>query len=167
MFHNPFLDRFFLRTAKTLCSDCALTISDIGDIKSPNGFFHQTKKRYREENGRATFFDFVTWAAEKSDKVENYRFLENCSMKFAENQQRKSVLNILSLPIMKKFKIGSKNFQFFFDFTCADRKKIYLNNFRTLASSLAPRMPSPIICNSSMTQQLIQGPVPTMAQETI
>ena len=92
-------------------------------------FFPSNRKRNREENGRAIFFDFVTWSAEEPDKVENYRFLENCSMEFAENQQKKSVFNILSPPIMKNFKIGSENFRIFFDFTCADRQNFQKIDF--------------------------------------
>ena len=120
---NLCLRSLFFRWTVTLCSDCALTISDIA-----KRFFPSNRERNREENGRATFFDFVTWAAEESDKVENYRFLENCSIEFAENQQ-KSVFNIFSPPIMKNFKIGSENFRIFFDFTCADRQNFQKNRF--------------------------------------
>ena len=52
-------------------------------------------------------------SAEKPDKVENYRFLENCSMEYAENHQKKSVLNTLSPPIMNNYKIGSANLRIF------------------------------------------------------
>ena len=65
----------------------------------------------------------------EAGKVENCRFLENCSMEFAENQQKKLVLNILSPPIMKNFEIGSENFRIFFDFTCADRQNFQKNRF--------------------------------------
>ena len=34
-------------------------------------------------------------------------------MKFAENQRKKSAFNILSVPIMKNFKIGSENLRIF------------------------------------------------------
>ena len=69
------------------------------------------------------------WATEESDKVENFRFLENCSMEFAENQQKKSVFHILSPPIMKKFKIGSESSRIFIDFTCAERQNFLKNRF--------------------------------------
>ena len=72
--------------------------------------------------GRDRFFDFDHGHVTEAGKVENGRFLENCPMNFAENQQKKSVFNILSPQIMKNFKIGSENFRIFFDFTCADRQ---------------------------------------------
>ena len=31
---------------------------------------------------RNEFFGFVLWSAKESDKVENYRFTENCSIEF-------------------------------------------------------------------------------------
>ena len=43
-------------------------------------------------------------------------------MKLAENQWKKSVLNILSPPIIKNFKIGSEKHADFLDFTCADKQ---------------------------------------------
>ena len=39
-----------------------------------------------EKNVRNRFLSFVTWSAEESDKVKNYRFLENCWMDSDENQ---------------------------------------------------------------------------------
>ena len=53
------------------------------------------------------------WATEELDKVENFRFLENCSMEFAENQQKKSVFNIFYLQLWKTSKSGVKIFGFF------------------------------------------------------
>ena len=67
-------------------------------------------------NCRERFFDLDHGHVTEADKVENYRFLENCSMKFAENQGKKSVLNLLLPPIIKNFKIGSENFPIFFRF---------------------------------------------------
>ena len=75
-------------------------------------FFPTNEGRNREKK----------WSAEQPDKVENYRFLENCSLEFAENQREKSVFNILSPPIIKNFKIESENLRIFFDFICADRQ---------------------------------------------
>ena len=118
------LGHFFFRSSQTLCSDCVLTISDIA-----KRFFPSNRKTNCKETGRSTFLDFVTWLAEESDKVENYRFLENCSMELAENQQKKSVFNILSSPIIKNFKIGSENLRIFFDFSCADRQNFQKNGF--------------------------------------
>ena len=92
-------------------------------------FFPTNRERNREKNVRDRFLNFVTWSAEESDKVENYRFLENCSMEFAENQGKKSVFNILSPPIIKNFKIGSENLPIFFDFTCADRQNFQKIDF--------------------------------------
>ena len=50
---------------------------------------------------RDRFFNFDLGHVTEAGKVENCRFLENWSMKFAENRQKKSVLNILSPPIKK------------------------------------------------------------------
>ena len=63
---------------------------------------------------RDRFFDFDPGHVREAGKVENCRFLENGPMEFAENQQKKSVFNILSPQIMKNFEIGSENFQIFF-----------------------------------------------------
>ena len=104
----PSLGHFFFRSTVTLCSDCALTISDIA-----KRFFPSNRERNREENGRATFFDFVTWAAEESDKVENYRFLENCSMDFDENQAAWSLFDTLSAQNIKSAKIKICKHRFF------------------------------------------------------
>ena len=62
---------------------------------------------------RDRFFDFDLCHVTEADKVDNCRFLENCWMEFAENQ-RKSVSDVLSPPIIKNFKNGSKNLPFFF-----------------------------------------------------
>ena len=94
------LGRFFYRTAKTLCSDCDLTILDID-----KRFFAFNRERNKEKSVRATFFDFVTWAAEEPDKVENYRFLEICSMDFDENQAAWLLFNTLSAENIKSEKI--------------------------------------------------------------
>ena len=114
----------FFRRTQTFCKHCAVTISDI-----VMRFFPTNGERNREKNVRDRFLNFVTWSAEESDKVENYRFLENCSMKFAENQQKKSVSNILSPSIIKNFKIGSENLRIFFDFTIADRQNFQKIDF--------------------------------------
>ena len=97
---ESFLGHFFFRSTVTLCSDCAFTISDIA-----KRFFPSNRKRNGEENGRATFFDFVTWSAEEPDKVENYRFLENCSMDFDENQAAWSLFDTLQAENIKSAKI--------------------------------------------------------------
>ena len=68
-------------------------------------------------NDRDRFFDFDHGHVAEAGKVENYRFLENCSIEFAENQQNKSVFNILTPSVMKNCKIVSENFRIFFDFT--------------------------------------------------
>ena len=94
--------------------------------------FSNQRIKEQRKNVRDRFLNFVTWSAEESDKVENYRFLQNYSMKFAENRGKQLVFNILSPPIIKNFKIGSENFPIFFDFTCADRqnfKKSIFSNF--------------------------------------
>ena len=101
--------RFFFRRTQTFCKHCALTISDI-----VMRFLPTNGERNREKYVRDRFLHFVTWSAEESDKVENYRFLENCSMEFAENRREKSVFNILSPPFIKNSKIGSENFRIFF-----------------------------------------------------
>ena len=69
------------------------------------------------------------WPSEESDKVENYRFLENCSIEFAENQQKKSVFNILSPSVMKNCKIVSENFRVFFRLYNVQIGKIFKNRF--------------------------------------
>ena len=60
-------------------------------------------------SGRDRFFDFDHGHVTEAGEIENYRFLENCSKEFAENQRKKSVFNIISPPIMKNFKIGSES----------------------------------------------------------
>ena len=65
------------------------------------------------ELGRDRFFDFDHGHVTEVGKLEIYRFLENCSMEFTENQGKKSVFNILSPPIIKNFKIGSENLPIF------------------------------------------------------
>ena len=65
-------------------------------------------------SGRDRFLDFDHGHVTEAGEVENYRFLENCSKEFAENQRKKSVFNILPSPIMKNFKIGSESLQIFF-----------------------------------------------------
>ena len=87
---------FFFRSTVTLCSDCALTISDIAKRFFPSN---------REKNVRNRFFNFVTWSAEKPDKVENYRFLENYSMDFDENQAAWSLFDTLSAQHNKSAEI--------------------------------------------------------------
>ena len=46
---------FFFRLTQTLCSDCALIISDVG-----KRFFAFNRKRNIENSVRAIFLDFVT-----------------------------------------------------------------------------------------------------------
>ena len=48
----------------------------------------------------------------ESNKVENYRFLENCQMEFAESRRKKSVSKVLSPRIIKN---GSENLPIFFN----------------------------------------------------
>ena len=86
---------------------CALTISDIA-----KRFFTSDRKRHREENGGANFFDFVTLAAEESDKVENFRFLENRSKDFDENQAAWSLFDTFQAENIKKAKIKLKKIDF-------------------------------------------------------
>ena len=78
--------------------------------------FPSNRERNREENRQATFFDFVTWAAEESDNVENYRFLENCSMDFDENQGTWSLFDTLSAENIKSAKIKISKNRFFENF---------------------------------------------------
>ena len=62
---------------------------------------------------RDRFFDFDLGHVTEAGNVENCRFLENWLMEFAENQQKKSVFNIVRPPFIKKFKIGSENLPIF------------------------------------------------------
>ena len=73
-------------------------------------------ERNREKNVRNRFLNFVTWSAEESDKVENYRFLENCSMEFDENQAAWSLFDTLSVENIKNAKIGIRKNLFFENF---------------------------------------------------
>ena len=68
-------------------------------------FFPTNGGRDREQNVRDRFFDFVAWSAEEPDEVENYRFLENCSMDFDENQATWSFFDTLSAENIKSAKI--------------------------------------------------------------
>ena len=95
-------------------------------------FFWIQQRKEQKKSVRATFFDFGLWKVEESDNVENYRFLENCSMEFAENQQKKSVSKVLSPPIIKTINIGSENLPIFFDFICADRQNFQKIDFLKL-----------------------------------
>ena len=63
-------------------------------------FFATDRKMNYLVNDRDRFFDFDHGHVAEAGEVENYRFLENCSIEFAENQQ-KSVFNILSPSVMK------------------------------------------------------------------
>ena len=96
----------FFSWIQTLCSDCALTISDVD-----KRFFTFNRERNKKKSVRATFLDFGLWTVEESDKVENYRFLENCSMKFDENQRSQFWCPFLCDN--RKLQIGSENFAFF------------------------------------------------------
>ena len=89
-------------------------------IFQPTEKVEEKKRTTTRRTVRDRFLNFVTWSAEESDKVENYRFLENCSMEFAENQRKKSVSKVLSPPIKKTINIGNENLPIFFDFTCVD-----------------------------------------------
>ena len=66
-----------------------------------------------EKNVRNRFLSFVTWSAEESDKVENYRFLENCSMDFNEIQAAWSLFDTLSAENIKNAKIKIRKNRFF------------------------------------------------------
>ena len=50
----------------------------------------------RNLNVRDGFFDFDIWAAEESDKVENYRFLESGPYDLDENLPHRTTLDGLS-----------------------------------------------------------------------
>ena len=52
-------------------------------------------------NRRDRFFDFDLGHVTEAGKDENYQFLENYPMEFPEIRRKKSVFNILSLPIKK------------------------------------------------------------------
>ena len=79
-------------------------------------FFPTNRGRNREKNVRDRFLNFVTWSAEESDKVENYRFLENCSMDFDENQAAWSLCDTLSAENIKSAKIKIRKNGFFENF---------------------------------------------------
>ena len=64
-------------------------------------------------NDRDRFFDFDHGHVAEAGKVENYRFLENCSIEFAENERKKSFFNMLSPPILKNMEIESENLTIF------------------------------------------------------
>ena len=76
-------------------------------------FFPTNGEKNREKNVRYRFLNFVTWPAEESDKVENYRFLENCSMDFDENQAAWSLFDTLSAENIKSAKIKIRKNGFF------------------------------------------------------
>ena len=94
------LGNFFFRTTKICSINCGLTIIDIH-----KRFFATNIKRNGAKSLRATFFDFVPWTVEESDKVENYRFLEICSIDFDENQAACLLLDTLSAENIKSAKI--------------------------------------------------------------
>ena len=52
------------------------------------GHFQSKDKQKEKKNIRSQFSNFVTWSADESEVVENYRFLENSSINFNENQAR-------------------------------------------------------------------------------
>ena len=79
-------------------------------------FFPTNGERNREKNVRGRFLNFVTWSAEESDKVENYRFLENCSMEFDENQDAWSLFDTFSAENIKNAKITIRKNRFFENF---------------------------------------------------
>ena len=56
-------------------------------------------------NCRDRFFDFDHGHVREAGKVENYRFLENCSMDFDENQAAWSLFDTLSVENIKSAKI--------------------------------------------------------------
>ena len=56
-------------------------------------------------NGRDRFFDFDHGHVTEAGKVEIYRFLENCSMDFDENQAAWSLFDTLSAENIKSAKI--------------------------------------------------------------
>ena len=78
---------------------------------------------------RDRFFDFDLGHVTEAGKVENCRFLENCSTEFAQNQQKKSVFNILSPSIIKKIQNREWKFPDFFDFTLCRGAKLKKNRF--------------------------------------
>ena len=80
-------------------------------------------------NERDRFFDFDHGHVAVAGEVENYRFLENCLIEFAENQQKKSVFSILSPSVMKNCKIVSENFRVFFRIYNVQIGKIFKNRF--------------------------------------
>ena len=79
-------------------------------------FFQTNGGRNREKNVRDQFLNVVTWSAEESDKVENYRFLKNCSMDFDENQAAWSLFDTLSAENVKSAKINIRKNRFFQNF---------------------------------------------------
>ena len=78
--------------------------------------FPTNEVRNREKYVRDRFLNFDTLSAEESDKVENYRFLENCSMDFDKNQAVWSVFDSLSAEIIKSAKIKIQKNRFFENF---------------------------------------------------
>ena len=79
-------------------------------------FFPTYREMNREKNVRDRFLNFGTWSAEEPEKVENYRFLENCSMDFDENQAAWSFLDTLSAENIKSAKIKISKNRFFENF---------------------------------------------------
>ena len=63
--------------------------------------------------GRDRFFDFDHGHVREAGKVENYRFLENCSMDFDENQAAWSLFDTLSVENIKSAKIKIRKNRFF------------------------------------------------------
>ena len=103
--------RFSFRLTITPCKDCVRTISGI-DLR----FFAINRKRNWEKNVRGRFLNFVMWPCEDSDKVENYRLLENCSMDFDENQAAWSLFDTVSAENIKSAKIKIWKNRFFGNF---------------------------------------------------
>ena len=56
-------------------------------------------------NDRDRFFDFDHGHVAEAGEVENYRFLENCSMDLDKNQATWSLLDTLSAENIKSAKI--------------------------------------------------------------
>ena len=68
-------------------------------------FLQSIEKEIEKKNVRGRFLNFVMWPCEESDKVKNYRFLENCSMDFDDNQAAGSIFDTLSAENIKSAKI--------------------------------------------------------------
>ena len=113
-----------------------LQASRANHFRHRHAFFRNQQRKKQRKNTRGQFFNFVMWPSEESDKVENYRFLENCSMEFAENQGKQSFFNRRSPQIIKNFKSAVKICEFSQLYMCRQAKFSENRFFKILISAL-------------------------------